>query len=228
MRRLVYCSSCLFNYSIFNTSLLTGASPRIFEVGDRIVGRVANLPQNTLKIGKNTGFWPLHSRIWGGVERPNFEKCGGQDPPTPRRRRPCLLTFDHGYELKKTSYVKRTKRPLWFCVEHFKTFVLIVYRLPGACSGVWQSQSDGLTDRHRNGRRDRPDLRREWASESHAAMGADTRVDRPSRPSQRVTDCRVAGPALETPGLPPAPLRVSCRAAGPGCEGEREEGRRDQ
>ena len=23
-------------------------------------------PQNTLKIGKNTGFWPLHSRIWGG------------------------------------------------------------------------------------------------------------------------------------------------------------------
>ena len=59
-----------------------GASPRIFEWGGgRIVGRVANLPQNTLKIGKNTGFSPLHSRIWGGgVERPGLQNCGGQDP----------------------------------------------------------------------------------------------------------------------------------------------------
>ena len=56
---------------------------RIFEWGGGpIVGRVVNLPQNTLKIGKNTGFWPLHSRIWG-VEIHGFQKCGGPDPPPP-------------------------------------------------------------------------------------------------------------------------------------------------
>ena len=58
-----------------------------FLVGGRIVGRVANLPQNTLKIGKkNTGKHrtdtPLRSRIWG-VDPPGFQKCGGQDPLDP-------------------------------------------------------------------------------------------------------------------------------------------------
>ena len=44
------------------------------------------------KYRKNTGFWPLHSRIWG-VDHPGFQKCGVQDPLTPRRRRPCFLVL---------------------------------------------------------------------------------------------------------------------------------------
>ena len=54
-----------------------------FWVGGRIVGRVANLPQNTIKIGKDTGFWPLHSRIWGGGRNPRFSKVRGSGPPPP-------------------------------------------------------------------------------------------------------------------------------------------------
>ena len=67
--------------------MVPGASPLIFEWGGRIVGRVANLPQNTLKIGKNAGFWSFHSRIWGSTD-PIF-KCAGirtpppSDPPPP-------------------------------------------------------------------------------------------------------------------------------------------------
>ena len=41
----------------------TGASPRIFEWRGRIVDRCLTYPQNTLKIGKGTGFGPLHLRI---------------------------------------------------------------------------------------------------------------------------------------------------------------------
>ena len=50
------------------------------ERAGRIVGRVPNLPQNTLKIGKNTGFWPLHSRIWGSTT-PVFKSAGVRTPP---------------------------------------------------------------------------------------------------------------------------------------------------
>ena len=71
-----------------------GASPRIFEwEGGRIGGSVANLPQNTLKIEKDTGFGPLHFRIWRGRSLLTFN-CGGRVPsvpsaPPPRFRRPC-------------------------------------------------------------------------------------------------------------------------------------------
>ena len=53
-----------------------------FLSGGQVVGRVVNLPQNTLKIGKNTGFWPLHSRIWGSTH-PVFKSAGVRTPLTP-------------------------------------------------------------------------------------------------------------------------------------------------
>ena len=74
-----------------------GVATDFWVGGGRIDGRVANLPQNTLKIGKSTGFWPLHSRIWGG-RTTRFSKVRGSGPPPPRpprRRRPCVPVFNH-------------------------------------------------------------------------------------------------------------------------------------
>ena len=61
-------------------SVSRGRRHGFLNEGGRVVGRVANLSQNTLKIGKNTGFWPLHSRIWG-VDLPGFQNH--PDPPPP-------------------------------------------------------------------------------------------------------------------------------------------------
>ena len=63
----------------------SGASPRIFEWGGGLNRRQGG--QNTPKLGKTPDFghFILES---GGVDTPGFQKCGGQDPPTPRRRRP--------------------------------------------------------------------------------------------------------------------------------------------
>ena len=86
---------CNFVTKEFGTNQIMGktAQPRGVATDFWVVGsnrhRVANLPQNNLKIGKNTGFWPLHFRIWGG--RPTrFSKVRGSRPPdpSPRRRRP--------------------------------------------------------------------------------------------------------------------------------------------
>ena len=61
-----------------------GASPRIFERRGRIFGRVANLPQNTLKMGKHRILATSSSNLGGGgVDNPGFQKCGGQDPRPP-------------------------------------------------------------------------------------------------------------------------------------------------
>ena len=59
-----------------------GVATDFWVGGGRIVGRVANLPQNTLKIGKipDFGHFILES---GGVDPPGFQKCGGRDPRPP-------------------------------------------------------------------------------------------------------------------------------------------------
>ena len=91
--------------------LLPGSSPRIFEWVGRIVGRVANLPQITLKIGKNTGLWPLHSRIWGGGETTGFQRRGGQDPPPPPSATPLptALIISLQYEIMAYLYSIKTQ-----------------------------------------------------------------------------------------------------------------------
>ena len=49
-------------------------------------------PKIPPKSKKNTGSWPLHSRIWGGGGRTSrVSKVRESGPPTPRRRRPCSL-----------------------------------------------------------------------------------------------------------------------------------------
>ena len=62
---------------------LPGASLRIFEWGGRIVGRVANLPQNTLKIGKTPDFGHFILESGGGSTRPVFKSAGVRTPPPP-------------------------------------------------------------------------------------------------------------------------------------------------
>ena len=58
-----------------------GASPRIFEWGGgRIVGSVT---QNSVKIGKDTRFGPLHSRIWWVRPPPDFKSGGYEYSPPP-------------------------------------------------------------------------------------------------------------------------------------------------
>ena len=52
-------------------------------MGGRIAGRVAKLPQNTLKIEKTPDFGHSFSNLGGGgggVDLPGFQKFGGQDP----------------------------------------------------------------------------------------------------------------------------------------------------
>ena len=51
--------------------------------------QVVNLPQNTLKIGKGTGFGRLHSRIWG-TSPVKFFTGGDAFPASSRFRRPCF------------------------------------------------------------------------------------------------------------------------------------------
>ena len=72
-----------------------GASPRIFEWGGQIVGRVANLPQNTLKIEKTPDFghFILES---GGSNDPIFKSAGVRTPRPPRRRRPWTQVWYRG------------------------------------------------------------------------------------------------------------------------------------
>ena len=53
-----------------------------FPSGGRIVGRWLTYTQNTLKIGKVTGFGPLHFRIWRGRPLLNLS-LGGRVPPSP-------------------------------------------------------------------------------------------------------------------------------------------------
>ena len=64
----------------------------------RIVGRVANLPQNTLKIEKTPDFGHF-IRESGGFETPGFQKCGGQDPPVAT---PCA---DHPKNILMESFI---------------------------------------------------------------------------------------------------------------------------
>ena len=54
-----------------------------FRVGGRIVGRWLTYTQNTLKIGKVTGFGPLYFRFWGGTSPPKFVTGGDASPPSP-------------------------------------------------------------------------------------------------------------------------------------------------
>ena len=80
---VLYIRSKVFDQLTANSNqlLCTGASPQIFEWGVESSEGGQPTPKYP-KIGKNTGFWPLHPRIWG-VHRPGFQKCGGQDPPPP-------------------------------------------------------------------------------------------------------------------------------------------------
>ena len=78
-----------YNYIVHTyTHAAAGASPRIFEWGGggRIVGRVANLPQNTLTIGKTQDFGHFILESGGSTPPPVFKNAGVR---TPRRRRPC-------------------------------------------------------------------------------------------------------------------------------------------
>ena len=74
----------------------TGASPRIFEWGGGGTNRrhCSHLPSKYSKNRKNTGFGPLHSRIWW-VRRPDFKSGGCEYPPSPRWRRPRIHSYMH-------------------------------------------------------------------------------------------------------------------------------------
>ena len=50
-------------YHESHTDMVRGVATDFLVVGTNR-RQVANLPQNTLKIGKGGGFGPLHSRIW--------------------------------------------------------------------------------------------------------------------------------------------------------------------
>ena len=65
-----------------NGSRTSGASPRIFEWGDESSAVWPPTTQNTLKIGKDTGFGQLHSRIWW-VRPTGFLQCSGGYEYTP-------------------------------------------------------------------------------------------------------------------------------------------------
>ena len=76
--------NCIFvSYNEMQISS-AGASPRILEWGGRIVGRVANLPQNTVKIEKtpDLGHFILESG-GGGGRTTRFSKVRGSGPPNP-------------------------------------------------------------------------------------------------------------------------------------------------
>ena len=60
-----------------------------FLSGVRIVGRVANLPQNILKIGKKHRILATSFSNLGGSHDPIFKSAGVRTPRPPRRRRPC-------------------------------------------------------------------------------------------------------------------------------------------
>ena len=71
--------------------------------------QVANLPPNTLKIGKDTGFWPFYSRIWRGRPLLNFSLRG-----TRALRPPAFDAHEgnrsHGGEFCREDRAWRVKR----------------------------------------------------------------------------------------------------------------------
>ena len=101
------------------------ASPRIFLSGGRIVGRVANLPQNTLKIGKTPDFghFILESGGQGSTDQV-FKSAGVRTPPpspTPVGDAPgTYILYTHGRRKRgggrrgrvPSSEQFRTGRPL--------------------------------------------------------------------------------------------------------------------
>ena len=71
--------------------------------------------QPTPKKSKNTGFWPLHSRIWEG-RPPRFSKVWGSGPPPPRPPSATPLRVAIAND-KKTRYLylSRKNSNTFFC-----------------------------------------------------------------------------------------------------------------
>ena len=69
-----------------------------FLSGGRIVGRWPTHPQNALKIGKDTGFGPFHSRIWSGRPLLNFSlrgTCPFRSPAFDTHAFPYAVSQEH-------------------------------------------------------------------------------------------------------------------------------------
>ena len=116
----------LLKWAVFTSTASVGARSvrwmgvaTDFRVGGRIVVRWLTYTQNTLKIGKVTGFGPLHFRIWRGRPLLNLPLGGTSPPRPPRFPRP---------------WVDVAKGPLWqqFLLEA-PVLIASVEALSGKC-----------------------------------------------------------------------------------------------